>query len=381
MAAAPLRLWASIIVIAVGVATVITISNLSIAGEQRIQADLDQLAPREIRIVPGNGVPDQFGRTREALADLEGIVGAVGLERLPDLLEVERSLGQGVLVSLGRMSITGVTLGLEDAAAGQIVGGRALNQADIASRAPVAVIGDEAARLGQIDPRTLPVRLVVGGAAFEVIGVVRATGGGADMDSSLYVPYTTLRETFSATDTEVWLLARTASYPSRTLLALIPLVVDPHEPGRVVTSVAPYPELTRSLITHNLNVLVSVVGFSIAALGFLLVAIIGTEGVLRRRAEIGMRRALGATRGSIALTVIVESCAVGAIAASFGAATGGLLSGAVATYLDWPPFLRPTAVVDWAVLGVALGALAGGLPAIRSAMIAPIDALRLSRGL
>lgn len=381
MAAAPLRLWASITVIAVGVATVITISNLSVAGEQRIQGDLDQLAPREIRILPGNGAPYQFDRARAALMDLEGIVGAVGLERLPDLLEVERILGQGVLVPLGRLSITGVTLGLEEAAAGQIVGGRGFNQTDIASQALVAVIGDEAARLAQIDPSTLPVRLVVGEASFEVIGVLRAAGGGADLDSSFFVPYTTLRETFSATDTEAWILVRTLSYPTRTLLGLIPLVVDPHEPGRVVTSVAPYPELTRSLISHNLNVLVSVVGFSIAALGFLLVAIIGTEGVLRRRAEIGMRRALGATRFSIALTVIVESCAVGAIAASFGAATGGLLSGAVAAYLDWPPFLRPTAVVDWAVLGIALGALAGGLPAIRSSMIAPIDALRLSRGI
>lgn len=97
--------------------------------------------------------------------------------------------------------------------------------------------------------------------------------------------------------------------------------------------------------------------------------------VLERRAEIGLRRALGSTRGQIRGQFCTESILLSALGGFAGVFLGVMATMVYATTQDWP-----TVVPGWATIGgvavtLAIGALAGLYPAVRAARLAPADAL------
>ena len=98
--------------------------------------------------------------------------------------------------------------------------------------------------------------------------------------------------------------------------------------------------------------------------------------VLERRGEIGLRRALGATRGHISSQFLCESALLGAIGGVFG-----LLFGAAATEVyaqaKHEPFVVPLyALIAAPTAGFLIGALAGLYPAAKAARLSPTEALR-----
>jgi putative ABC transport system permease protein len=98
--------------------------------------------------------------------------------------------------------------------------------------------------------------------------------------------------------------------------------------------------------------------------------------VLERRSEIGLRRALGATRRHIAAQFLTESLILASLGGAGGAALGAAVTVAYAATRGWPAHVPPAALGGGVVAALAIGAVAGLYPAVRAARLSPTDALR-----
>jgi putative ABC transport system permease protein len=98
--------------------------------------------------------------------------------------------------------------------------------------------------------------------------------------------------------------------------------------------------------------------------------------VLERRSEIGLRRALGATRGHVAIQFLGEALLLGAIGGTGGILLGVAVTATYANIKGWATLVPPTAIIGGIAGALLIGGLAGLQPAIKAANMSPTEALR-----
>ncbi|HZJ62336.1 MAG TPA: ABC transporter permease [Kofleriaceae bacterium] len=272
--------------------------------------------------------------------------------------------------------------------------GRFINDRDIAEARKVAVIG-QAVRAELFPPDVDPIGkyLKISGVYFQIVGLTRTLRSGqqGDQDAhTVFVPFTTLKTSFHMGD-RVGFFALTAKPGS-----------DGPEVERQVRAVLSKqhrvsPDDQLAIGSFNAFVffgklemfflVLAVVGWIVGG-ATLLAGVVGVSNIMlitvkERTKEIGVRKALGATPGSIIAMVMKESIVLTSVAGLLAVAAGtGLLAAASAALENvpnspmGPPILSLKTVLAAVAVLVTAGGLAGIMPAAHAASIKPIEALR-----
>jgi ABC-type antimicrobial peptide transport system permease subunit len=263
--------------------------------------------------------------------------------------------------------------------------GRPFTAAENLRRVNAVVIGEDLARglFGVLDP--LGKEILVNGRGFHVIGVLEkpkgAMGPGGE-DRRVVVPYWTFRKVFPFDDTHG---IRIEAYPGR-----LPEAIDQARTALRRSRKVPFDKnddfsynTAESIIRefHKIVGAVALVTVTLSGVG-LLVGGVGVMNIMlvsvtERTREIGVRKALGATRRDIVWQFLIEAMALTAAGGLVGVLVGVLVSTLIrSTMPSLPAFVPPWAILLGVSVAASVGLFFGTYPALKAARLDPVEALR-----
>jgi macrolide transport system ATP-binding/permease protein len=239
----------------------------------------------------------------------------------------------------------------------------------------VALLGPSAAqRLGIVDVAQLPA-IAIGDHLYLVIGLLRGVARQPDLLGSVIIPEGTARRDFG--------LAGPGAVIIETQIGATSLIVQqtgwalrPDDPSVLRIEFPPEPQRVRDAVQSDLNVMFLLLGGLSLIVGAIGIGNITLVSVIERTREIGLRRAIGATRAHIAAQFLLESTSMGIVGGILGASLGVLIVVAVSAYQVWTPVLDPSAPFLAPLIGGAIGLVSGTYPAVRAARLEPVAAFR-----
>ncbi|MBC7550848.1 MAG: ABC transporter permease [Cellulomonas sp.] len=155
-----------------------------------------------------------------------------------------------------------------------------------------------------------------------------------------------------------------------------PAALDPNTPANITVQVPPPPSGVRQSVQADINAIFLALGAVALLVGGLGIANVTLLSVRERTGEIGLRRALGASKADIGNQFLVESVVIGLLGGLIGSAIGVAVVVLVSLAQEWTPILDTIVVIGAALLGGVIGLAAGTYPALKAAGVEPLTALR-----
>ena len=239
----------------------------------------------------------------------------------------------------------------------------------------VAVLGPDAAvRLGIARLERLPA-ISIGDQLYTVVGILRDVARKPELLGSVIIPEGTARRYFGLLGPGT-VVVETKIGAAYLIAAQASVALRPDDPRTLKVQVPLEPKRVRDEVQTDLNVMFLLLGGLSLVVGALGIANITLVGVMERTGEIGLRRAIGATRRHIASQFLIESASMGVIGGIIGASIGVLIVIGVSAHQVWTPVMDPAAPFLAPVVGAVIGLLSGIYPASRAARLEPAEAFR-----
>lgn len=370
--------------IAVGIAAVVLLTSIGTGVQRFVLAEFTQFGTNLIAVVPGK--TETFGVSTAAIGNVRPLTldDAAALERVESVVAVVPVLQGNAEVKGGgrtrRTMVLGVGPEVPDVWRMNVSTGRFLPRDDERSPRPYAVLGSKVREQLFGDRSPLGQRLRVGGDRYRIVGVMESKGQflGFDLDDAVYVPAAKALELFDRESLmEIDLLYRPGAAVKTVEAAVRRMMMARH--GREDFTI-----ITQQQMLDVLGSVLNVLTFAVAALGGISL-FVGGVGILtimtiavgERTGEIGLLRAIGATRGHILRLFLFESLLLAAVGGAAGLVLGfGLAAflGLAVPALPVQPSIGYVLLAE--VLALVIGLTAGVAPARHAAAMQPLDALR-----
>ncbi|GAA2379489.1 ABC transporter permease [Nonomuraea africana] len=361
--------------IAIGVAAMVAVLGLSASSQAGLLAEIDKLGTNLLKVAPGQTLG---GGDAKLPMQAPGMIARIGpVEMVEHTGKTAVNAYRSPYIpsfNTNALTVNAVSLNLPAAVRTTVAQGRYLNAAT--AEQPVAVLGSAAAaRLG-IAKIHAGARIWVGGQWFYVAGVLNPATLTPEIDSSVLVGYPAAQKYlhFDGHPSMVYVRAQTdqVQHVQKVLAA----TANPQAASEVSVSRPSAALVARAAAQSALNGLFLGLGAVALLVGGIGVANTMVISVLERRSEIGLRRALGATKGTIRLQFFAEAILLAALGGALGVALGVLATTIYAHLKGWATVVPLLAWGGGLGAAIAIGAVAGLLPALRAARMQPTEALR-----
>ncbi len=362
--------------IAIGIAAMVSVVGISASSKADLLAELDELGTNLLQVQPGN---DMFGEATELPVMAPDMIRRIGpvtsaaatrnvddvTVRRTDMIPADRS---------GGLAVVATEPNLLETVGGTMAAGTFLN--DATATQPTVVLGSEAAvRLGIDDLEGDPL-VYVGGQWFRVIGILDPVPLGPDIDRSALVGYPVAQELFGIDESASTVRVRTDPDAVASVRDVLGATANPEAPDEVAVTRPSDALAAKAEADETLTALLLGLGAVALVVGGVGIANVMVISVLERRAEIGVRRALGATRRHIRVQFLVESVLLAGIGGAMGIALGAATTAVYADMRDWRLAIPLAGLAGGVAASLVVGALAGLYPAARASHLAPADAVR-----
>ena len=384
MFARPVRMALTVLGVVIGMGALVATVGLTRTAGNRIISQFDQLAATELfvtaRTGATTGIVDPRAIPWDAPARLRRLNGVVAAGNISEV-----DIG-GALISASpvrdpanqtafRLAVRAASSETFRAVRAVLDTGRLPDPGHSTRADRVAVLGPDAAqRLGIHHVERLPA-IYIGDQLYLVTGILRDVARKPELLGSVIIPEGTARRYFGLPGPGT-VVVETKIGAAYMIAEQAPMALRPDDRRALRVQVPQEPKRVRDEVSNDLDVMFLLLGGLSLIVGALGIANITLVGVMERTAEIGLRRAIGATRGHVAAQFLLESAAMGVIGGILGASLGVLIVVGVSAYQVWSPVLDPLAPVVAPLVGGAIGLISGLYPASRAAKLEPAEAFR-----
>lgn len=359
--------------IAIGIASMVAVLGISASSKADLLAQIDALGTDLLQVEAGQ---DIFGESATLPATAPAMVRRITPVRTAATYTrlattVQRSTYDDARNGLGVLAVEPQLLQTLD---GTVAAGRWLD-AEL-SALPVVVLGAVAADRLAITSLDGAPTVAIAGRPFAVIGILEPLPLNPDLDRAALVGQTAAAEILGADVVPTVILLRADPVHLEPVRYVLPRTVNPADPNEVGVSRPSDALQARAEVDRNLqNLLLGLGGVAllVGGVGITNVMIIT---VLERRSEVGLRRALGATRRHIAVQFVMESASLAALGGVLGVLTGAAVTVVYANHQGWLTDVPLEALGLGILLALIIGAVAGVYPAVRAARLDPAEAVR-----
>ena len=364
-----------------GVAAIVAAIGINESSKGYLKAKLQELGT-DLIVANAQDAIGGFGQNPRIPAEAVGRVS-----RLPDVTSVTGTLQIANIVTLPfeaaydyyrafPVPVIATGLNLPQTMEVPLVSGRFLNDFDVASEARVAVIGrDLADEYGYLPGEARTISL--NGIHYGVVGVLDWVLLEPSMDSAVFITFPTAERDWDTGGQDPTRLYIRAPTNTQWVAEEVPTVVSLGGPDGARTSIPTDLLDAQSQVDESLNNLTKMMGGLALIVGGVGIANVMSISVIQRSSEIGIRRALGHSRSTIAVQFLFEALTVGVLGGILGAAVGAGVVWLTSEARGYVMVLSVPGLAVWALVSVGVAVVAGLYPSTKAARLEPLETLRL----
>jgi putative ABC transport system permease protein len=370
-----LRAALSALGIAIGIGAMVAVVGVSASSQASLIAEIDALGTNLLTVSSGQSYlgPNQVLPT-SAVPMITGVPNVLNDAAIYQLSE---SVYRSPFVpseQTGGIGVDAASEYLPQVLGTTMLSGHFLGA--VSTRYPEVVLGYEAAQVLQITHVGDGVMVYLGKRWFTVIGIMSSAKLDTSLDSTVFISVPVAERVFQLLPNPSEIYVRANQNDVIGVSNLLAPTADPQDPSDVEVSRPSDVLEARAAVKGQFTRLLLGLGAVALLVGAIGIANIMVISVLERRSEIGLRRALGATRRHISTQFLAESALLAAIGGIAGLLLG-LGAAEVYTVAKHEQFVVPLyALIAAPTAGLVIGALAGLYPAMKAARLSPAEALR-----
>jgi putative ABC transport system permease protein len=385
----PMRSILTMLGVIIGVAAVITMVALGTGAQTAVESRISALGTNVLTVRQGFGRGAGGARTRSERLSIED--ARVIQEKARTITAVVPIFQQQTQVEFGNVNLSSQIVGTwanwAEVNNWETEQGRFMTQGEADGRRRVVVLGSELSKQlfpASVDPVGAEIR--IRGIPFEVIGVFKEKGSGGGFgnpDEQAWIPLSTSQWRVFGTDRLSNIQVQVAN---DNLITAAMAEIESHlrrqhrlrpdaESDFQISSQTQFLEVlqeSQQTFTYLLAG-IAAVSLLVGGIGIMNIMLVS---VTERTREIGIRKSIGATRGSVQLQFLIEAVVLSCLGGALGIALAWVASDQLSASFGWTMVIPPNAVVLSFGFAALIGIIFGFYPAVRASRLDPIEALR-----